>query len=81
MPKGILRVFMIIGALVLGFLGWQIAFNDGGVVKTGWNAIVTPVNGVYEKITGNPNLPLLPSWGQTGINQQNPNLQSSQGGY
>ncbi|MDR0917953.1 MAG: hypothetical protein LBM93_01680 [Oscillospiraceae bacterium] len=50
MKKTILQVFGIIGVLVLAFLIWQLVFNDGGIIKTGYNSVANLVNTQYEKV-------------------------------
>ena len=40
MNKTVKKVFMLIGLLVVIFIAWQLVFNDGGILKTGYNAIV-----------------------------------------
>ena len=57
------KVFLVIGVLVLAFLIWQLVFNDGGVLITGWNAVADTVNGVWQKITGNSTSTIVPEWG------------------
>lgn len=56
------KVFLIIGVLVLAFLVWQLVFNDGGVLQSGYNAIADTLNGTWQKITGG-NSDILPEWG------------------
>lgn len=75
--KNLKKIFLIIGVLFLIFIVWGLVFNDGGILKTGYNAIITPVNNTFSKVTGSTNNPLLPQWGSTGVstggdlNQQN----------
>lgn len=62
MNKTVVKVFMVIGILVLVFLAWNIIFSDGGILKTAYNEVVEGVNGQWEKIAGDGS-ELLPSWG------------------
>lgn len=64
MNKTVKKVFLLIGLLVLIFLVWQIVFNDGGIVKTVYNAIVNGINGQWEKVAGDGET-LLPTWDDT----------------
>lgn len=61
MKKNVLKVFGVIGALLLGFLVWAVVFNNGGVLQTAYNGMISPVNGVYQKITGGTT-DLIPEW-------------------
>lgn len=65
MNKTVKKVFMLIGLLVIIFIAWQLIFNDGGILKTGYNAIVKGINGQWAKVAGSGQ-ELLPEWGQTG---------------
>ena len=47
-----LKVFLLIGTLVLIFLIWQLVFNDGGIVKTIYNSFANGVNKQWEKVAG-----------------------------
>lgn len=64
MSKTIRKVFMIVGTLVLVFLAWQLIFNNGGIIKTGYNAIASGVNGQWEKAAGTGQT-LIPLWNDT----------------
>ena len=61
MNKTVKKVFLLIGLLVLIFLIWQLVFNDGGIVKTVYNAMANGINGQWEKVSGSKKL--LPVWG------------------
>lgn len=65
MNKTVKKVFMLIGLLVVIFIAWQLVFNDGGILKTGYNAIVKGINGQWAKAAGSGQS-LLPEWGSTG---------------
>lgn len=52
MNKTVKKVFMLIGLLVVIFIAWQLVFNDGGILKTGYNAIVKGINGQWAKVAG-----------------------------
>lgn len=64
MNKTVKTVFLLIGLLVLIFLGWQVFFNDGGIVKTVYNAIAGGINGQWEKVAGDGQT-ILPLWDDT----------------
>ena len=61
MNKTVKKVFMLIGLLVVIFLAWQLIFNDGGILKTAYNAMVNGINGQFEKVAGKGQK-LLPTW-------------------
>lgn len=63
MKKTVLTVFAILGAVVIGFVAWNIVFADGGVIATGWNSVANAVNGAYSKVSGTTDL--LPLYEQT----------------
>lgn len=66
MSKTVRKVFLILGTLVLVFIIWQLVFNDGGIIKTAYNAIANGINGQWEKAAGDDTDGLLPIWGDTG---------------
>ena len=61
MNKTVKKVFLLLGILVAIFLGWQLIFSDGGILKTGYNAMANGVNTQYEKIAGDGET-LLSNW-------------------
>lgn len=61
MSKTVRKVFLILGTLVLCFLVWQLVFNDGGIIKTGYNALADVVNTQYKKAAGSGTI--LTKWG------------------
>lgn len=63
MNKTVKKVFLLIGLLVLIFLVWQLVFNDGGIVKTAYNAVVRGINKQWEKVSGDATL--IPEWDST----------------
>lgn len=65
MSKTVKKVFMLIGLLVAIFLAWQLIFNDGGILKVGYNAIVDGINGQWEKVAGKGQK-ILPNWDDAG---------------
>lgn len=65
MNKTVKTVFLLIGILVLIFLIWQLVFNDGGIIKTGYNALANGINGQWEKVAGSNADNLLPLWDDT----------------
>lgn len=60
MNKSVLSVFLVVGALVLAFLLWQLVFTDGGVMRTSYNAVARFVNTQYAKTAAGAEL--LPEW-------------------
>lgn len=63
--KMIRMVVMILGTLVACFLGWQLVFNNGGIIKTGYNSVATGVNSQWTKIAGDGST-IMPLWDATG---------------
>ena len=61
MKKTTIKVFGVIAVLVLIFLIWQLVFNDGGIIRTGYNAMANGINGQWEKVAGDGQT-LLPLW-------------------
>lgn len=64
MNKTVKTVFLLIGTLVVIFLAWQLIFNDGGILKTGYNALANGINGQWEKVAGTGQK-ILPEWGSS----------------
>jgi hypothetical protein len=62
MNKTVKKVFLLIAILVGIFIFWQLTFNDGGILKTGYNALAKGVNGQWEKVAGQGNK-ILVEWG------------------
>lgn len=65
MTKTVKTVFTLIGVLVAIFLAWQLIFNDGGILKTGYNSLAEGINGQWEKVAGDGQT-ILPEWDDTG---------------
>lgn len=61
MNKTVKKVFLLIGTLVLIFLIWQLVFNEGGIVKTVYNAMANGINGQWAKVAGKGEK-ILPTW-------------------
>lgn len=61
MSKTVRKVFLIIGTLVFCFVIWQLVFKDGGLIRTGYNAMEGVVNKQWAKIAGDGSS-ILPSW-------------------
>lgn len=61
MSKTVRKVFLIVGTLVLVFLIWQLVFNEGGIIRTVYNAFVEGVNSQWAKAAGGDQ-PLIPTW-------------------
>ena len=62
MNKTVKKVFMLIAVLVVIFLAWQLVFNDGGILKTGYNSIANGINGQWAKVAGTGQT-LVALWG------------------
>lgn len=61
MNKTIVKVFVILGILVLALLVWAFVFGNG--LETIFNAIIAPINGIYrDMIGGNASDSLIPEW-------------------
>lgn len=60
--KTITKVFLVVATLVVVFLIWALFFNKNGVLQTGWNAMISPVNNVWQKLSGDSTAKLLPTW-------------------
>lgn len=61
MSKTVRKVFLILGTLVLCFLVWQLVFNKGGIIRTGYNALADVVNTQYAKAAGKDKT-ILATW-------------------
>lgn len=61
MNKTVKKVFLLIGTLVAIFLIWTLFFNDGGILKTGYDALAKGINGQWEKVAGTGQK-ILPTW-------------------
>lgn len=69
MNKTVTKVFLLIGLLVVIFLVWSLVFNDGGIIRTGYNALAGGVNSQWEKVAGTGET-LLPEWAAGNSNGQ-----------
>lgn len=67
MNKTVLKVFVIIGLLVGIFIAWQLIFNDGGILKTGYNSMANGINSQWEKVAGSGQT-ILATWTDTNAN-------------
>lgn len=61
--KGLTKVGIVVGALLLILLVWALFFNDGGILTTAYNTLADSVNGVWQSITGNSDAKIIPNWG------------------
>ena len=61
MSKTVKTVFLLIGLLVLIFIVWQLVFNDGGILKTGYNAMAKGINDQWAKVAGSGQT-ILATW-------------------
>ncbi len=59
MNKTIVKVFVILGILVLALLIWAFVFGNG--IASIVDAVGTPINNIYKAISGNTQ-PLIPKW-------------------
>lgn len=64
MSKTVRKVFLILGTLVLCFLVWQLVFNKGGIIRTGYNSLADIVNTQYAKAAGKDKT-ILVEWGSS----------------
>lgn len=60
MNKTIVKVFVILGILVLALLVWAFVFGNG--LQSIFNAIIAPINSIYQAMTGNSASSLIPEW-------------------
>lgn len=56
------KVFVLIAILVGIFIAWQLVFNDGGILKTGYNSMANGINKQWEKVAGSGET-VLAVWG------------------
>lgn len=61
------KVFVLIGLLVIIFIGWQLIFNDGGILKTGYNSMANGINAQWAKVAGSGQT-ILATWGSNAAN-------------
>lgn len=61
MNKTVKKVFVLIGILVGIFIAWQLIFNDGGILKTGYNALAKGINKQWVKVAGSGET-ILATW-------------------
>lgn len=78
MNKTVLKVFMLVGLLVIIFLAWQLIFNDGGILKTMYNNAANGINKQWEKVAGSGEK-IVPNWdsNNAGNNGQAFNINTS----
>ena len=75
MNKTIVKVFIILGILVLALLVWAFVFGNG--LQSIFNAIIAPINGIYQAMTGDTKTSLIPKWEvATQKNVQNASTQA-----
>ena len=75
MNKTIVKVFIILGILVLALLVWAFVFGNG--LQSIFNAIIAPINGIYQAMTGQNSQSLIPKWQvATQKNVQNASTQA-----
>jgi hypothetical protein len=71
------KVFLIIGTLVLAFIIWGLVFNDGGIIRTAYDAVQKPINATYSKMVGDKDAKLMPDWLSTVVNNDDLTKQNS----
>jgi hypothetical protein len=65
------KVFLIIGTLVIILMIWQLVFNDGGIIRTGYTGITAPINKLWKSTSGSTT-DILPKWdGPNVVEQKN----------
>ena len=52
MNKTVKKVFVLIALLVGIFIAWQLVFNNGGILRTGYNSLANGVNKLWGKAAG-----------------------------
>lgn len=67
MNKTVMKVFVLIGILVGIFIAWQLIFNDGGILKVGYNALADGINEQWAKVAGSGKT-ILVKWGTNASN-------------
>lgn len=68
MNKTVRTVFFLIATLVGIFIAWQLIFNDGGILKTAYNAVANGINGQWKKVAGSSASNLIAIWGSNADN-------------
>lgn len=61
MNKTVKKVFLLIATLVAIFIAWQLVFNDGGILRTAYNALANGINGQFAKVAGSGQK-IVPEW-------------------
>lgn len=61
MNKTVKKVFVLIGILVGIFIAWQLIFNDGGILRTGYNSLANGINKQWAKVAGSGET-ILATW-------------------
>ena len=64
MNKTVIKVFGVVAILVAIFMAWQLIFNDGGIIKSVYNAVARGINTQWEKVSGSDDL--MPLWEDSG---------------
>lgn len=52
MNKTVMKVFILIAILVGIFIAWQLVFNEGGILRTGYNSLANGINSQWVKVAG-----------------------------
>jgi uncharacterized membrane protein (Fun14 family) len=61
MNKTVKKVFMLIALLVGIFIAWQLIFNNGGILRTGYNSLANGINKQWAKVAGSGQT-ILATW-------------------
>ena len=60
--KMITKVFLVIAILLVCLIAWSLFLGDGGILQNAWDGVADMVNGVWQKITGQPDAIVMPDW-------------------
>lgn len=68
MKKTIITVFIVLAALLLALLIWELFFSDTGILHQVYNAGANGINSVFQNFTGGDDK-LVPNWDNNGNDQ------------
>ena len=52
MNKTVKKVFILVAILVGIFIAWELIFNNGGILRTGYNSLANGINKLWGKVAG-----------------------------
>ena len=52
MNKTVKKVFILVAILVGIFIAWELIFNNGGILRTGYNSLANGINKLWAKVAG-----------------------------